>query len=274
MRKRQSEREATERCGEILEQTGLLRAANRLGGSLTLLDRKRLELARALAAGPKVLLLDEIAGGLTEAECAALVDTIRDIKGSGVAIIWIEHIVHALLAVVDRLLVLNFGRDDRRGRAARGDGVARRARDLHGHRGVARMERSAIRGAEPQEGALFALERHPRHVFGRRPRISLRSIRATMNHAPARNAELTAFYGDFQALYGVSIEVAEGETVAIIGANGAGKSTLLRSIAGLLPAEPGCDPLRRRSSIGGHRRPRSCGSASPWCRRDAGCSPR
>jgi branched-chain amino acid transport system ATP-binding protein len=56
------------------------------------------------------LLLDEIAGGLTEGECAALVKAIRKIKVSGVTIVWIEHIVHALTAVVDRLVVLDFGR--------------------------------------------------------------------------------------------------------------------------------------------------------------------
>jgi len=108
--RRRSERDAAKPCAEILERTGLMRVADRLGGSLTLLDRKRLELARALAAGPRLILLDEIAGGLTEAECATLVGTVMDIKRSGVTIVWIEHIVHALLAVVDRLLVLNFGR--------------------------------------------------------------------------------------------------------------------------------------------------------------------
>jgi branched-chain amino acid transport system ATP-binding protein len=108
--RRQSEREAAQACGEILERLGLLARANRPAGSLTLLERKRLELARALATAPKLLLLDEIAGGLTEAECGELVGTIRQIRDSGVAIVWIEHIVHALLAVVQRLVVLNFGR--------------------------------------------------------------------------------------------------------------------------------------------------------------------
>lgn len=101
--------DVAELCGSVLERTGLLPLANRRAGSLTLLERKRLELARALAAEPRVLLLDEIAGGLTESECAVLVDTIRDVRAGGVTIIWIEHVVHALLAVVDRLLVLNFG---------------------------------------------------------------------------------------------------------------------------------------------------------------------
>ena len=108
--RRQSEPQAVAACGEILERTGLIGFANRRAGTLTLLARKRLELARALASGPRLLLLDEIAGGLTEAECAELVQLIRDIKQSGVTIVWIEHIVHALLAVVSRLLVLNFGR--------------------------------------------------------------------------------------------------------------------------------------------------------------------
>ncbi|WP_299643766.1 ABC transporter ATP-binding protein [uncultured Ruegeria sp.] len=97
-------------CLEVLHQTELLPKANVLAGSLTLLERKRLELTRALCAKPRLLLLDEIAGGLTEAECNSLVQTIKDIHASGVTIIWIEHVVHALLAVVDRLIVIDFGK--------------------------------------------------------------------------------------------------------------------------------------------------------------------
>ena len=96
-------------CVDVLRQTGLAKKANLLSGSLTLLDRKRLELARSLGTHPKLLLLDEIAGGLTEHEAKALVEEIKAIKASGVSIIWIEHVVHALLAVADRLLVINFG---------------------------------------------------------------------------------------------------------------------------------------------------------------------
>jgi len=103
------EREAHESCMGILERCGLANKANRLAGSLTLLDRKRLELARALASQPKVLLLDEVAGGLTESECRALITLIGEIRRSGVAIVWIEHVVHALLASIDRLLVLHNG---------------------------------------------------------------------------------------------------------------------------------------------------------------------
>jgi len=105
-----SEGEAGQACAEILERTELIGSANVLAGSLSLLQRKRLELARAMATEPKLLLLDEIAGGLTEGECIALVDTIRSLHREGVTIIWIEHVLHALNRVVERLLVLDFGK--------------------------------------------------------------------------------------------------------------------------------------------------------------------
>ena len=108
--RRQREAQVIDACGEILERTGLIAFANRRAGRLNLLGRKRLELARALAGAPRLLLLDEIAGGLTEAECAELVQLMRDIKDAGITIVWVEHVVHALLAVVSRLAVLNFGR--------------------------------------------------------------------------------------------------------------------------------------------------------------------
>jgi branched-chain amino acid transport system ATP-binding protein len=106
----ESEASVYGRCAELLERCGLANQANKRAGGLTLLDRKRLELARALATRPRVLLLDEVAGGLTEPECAVLVALIKQVRASGVSIIWIEHVVHALLAIVDRLLVLHGGR--------------------------------------------------------------------------------------------------------------------------------------------------------------------
>jgi branched-chain amino acid transport system ATP-binding protein len=103
-------REIQQACVEALTEARLLDKANALAGQLTLLERKRLELARALATRPKLLLLDEIGGGLTELEVLELVDTIRELRGRGITIVWIEHIVHALLSVVDRLVALAAGR--------------------------------------------------------------------------------------------------------------------------------------------------------------------
>jgi branched-chain amino acid transport system ATP-binding protein len=104
------EREAYGPCAELLALTGLEAKANLAAGGLTLLDRKRLELARALATRSALLLLDEIAGGLGEKEAQALIGTVRSIAARGVTIVWIEHVVHALLAVATRLAVLDFGR--------------------------------------------------------------------------------------------------------------------------------------------------------------------
>lgn len=95
---------------EVIELCGLEELANRRAGSLGLLQRKRLEVARALATGPQVLLLDEIGAGLTDAEADELVETIRELRNQGVCLVWIEHIVHVLLQVVDRLVCMDAGR--------------------------------------------------------------------------------------------------------------------------------------------------------------------
>ena len=94
---------------EALERAGLIDMANRPAGSLTLLHRKRLELARAMATSPRVLLLDEIAGGLTDLEVNDLTVIIRDLRSQGIAVVWIEHVVRALVNTVDRLLCLASG---------------------------------------------------------------------------------------------------------------------------------------------------------------------
>jgi branched-chain amino acid transport system ATP-binding protein len=104
-----SERQATALARTILEQTGLYERRNVVAGNLRLLERKRLELARALATEPQLLLLDEIGGGLTEPELHELLQVIGELRARRITLIWIEHIVHALASAVDRILAMNFG---------------------------------------------------------------------------------------------------------------------------------------------------------------------
>jgi len=105
----QSTGQAHDTALQVLDFTKLSDRGNQISGGLTLLQRKRLELARALSGRPKLLLLDEIAAGLTDLELAELLDVVRQISGNGMTIIWIEHVVHALTSLANRLIVIDFG---------------------------------------------------------------------------------------------------------------------------------------------------------------------
>ncbi len=177
-------REAHRQAAGALERCGMTRLADTPAGSLRLLDRKRLELARALATGPRLVLLDEIAGGLTDAELPELVALVADLRSSGLAVVWIEHIVHALLQVVDRLMCL-----------ALGDVVA--IGDPH-----------AVMREPPGGRGLPGLG--PRRRGGR---VS----------ALLEVAGLDVHHGDLQALHGLDVSVSAGETLAVIGPTARGR---------------------------------------------------
>jgi branched-chain amino acid transport system ATP-binding protein len=98
-----------DRAAHVLEQTGLAAEANLPAGRLGLLARKRLEVARALGSGPSLLLLDEVAGGLTDPEVEQLVGIVLEVRRGGLAVVWIEHVMRALTAAVERLICLAGG---------------------------------------------------------------------------------------------------------------------------------------------------------------------
>jgi branched-chain amino acid transport system ATP-binding protein len=102
-------REALAIAEEVLALTGLAEKGGHMGHSLTLPDRKRLELARALATGPRVLLLDEVMAGLNPTETGRLIELIRTVHRRGITILLIEHVMKAVMALSQRILVLNYG---------------------------------------------------------------------------------------------------------------------------------------------------------------------
>ena len=212
---------------QALERCGMSGQANLPSERLGLLHRKRLELARALATQPTLLLLDEVAGGLTDPEVAQLVEIVRGVNAEGIAVIWIEHVVRALTAVVQPADLPGRWQVRRRRRARQRTGRSRRPRGLPGHRGHRSPGRRFPGGAHG----------------GRRCRDGRGTGRAVTGPANGERPEsgtpllevrdLTVHHGQLRALDAISLRVFPGEVYAIIGANGAGKSTLLRTIAGL-----------------------------------------
>ena len=103
-------KEATARADSVLERTRLIHKADRLPAEITLADRKRLELSRALAMSPKLLLLDEVMAGLNHSEIDAMIKLIRELSNEGTAIVVVEHVMKAIVAVCDRIVVLQGGK--------------------------------------------------------------------------------------------------------------------------------------------------------------------
>ena len=215
-----------------LERTGIAAEANTPAGRLGLLARKRLEIARALATGPSLLLLDEVAGGLTDPEVTVLVEIVRAVNAEGIAVIWIEHVVRALTSLVARMTCLYGGEFI-------GDGTP--AEVLANPR-----VREIYFGADPDLAVDVPLEEPEKKDAGppggRPPQTPPRKIGSMSepNGPGLRDGrpllevrDLVVHHGQLKALSGISLAVYPGEVYAIIGANGAGKSTLLRTIAGL-----------------------------------------
>jgi branched-chain amino acid transport system ATP-binding protein len=198
----------------ILERTGLADVAGEPAGSLPLLRLKRLELARALALRPRLLLLDEIGAGLIESELPELIELIRSLRAEVESVLVIEHVVEVIQACADRVAVLHWGR-----RLVEGT-PAEVLRDPE----VAAVYLGTTAARSPAEAPRAPAAAAPRD----RPAEPLLRIEG-----------VAVRYGAVRALQGVSIEVRRGEIVTLLGANGAGKTTAARAISGMVPLAAG-----------------------------------
>jgi branched-chain amino acid transport system ATP-binding protein len=234
---------AREERKALLARTGLADAANVPARALQLLRRKRLEVARALALKPRVLLLDEVGAGLVDSEITELVALIKSIIDPKTAIVIVEHVIRIVRECCARSLVLNFGKkliegptadilaDDQVAAVYLGTGGARR-------KGAAA---AALPDAETpialtlkEPSALDALIA-PRRG-DRRPLLEIQTLQAG--------------YGQARVLKGVDLTIHEGQAIAILGANGAGKTTLARAMTGAITPTAGALRIAGRDAMG------------------------
>lgn len=200
---------AREKALEILNTLRLDAKAELMASQLGLLDLKRLEMARALSTGPRLLLLDEIAGGLVESEIEELENNIDDLKAQGQSMIIIEHVMRTLFNHSDRILVMNFGTEVAVG--------------------------TPQRIAENEE----VIDIYLGEELDRKAPLGAAQSAAQERESILQMTDVSSGYGEFQALFDVSMEIKKGEIVALIGINGAGKSTLTRAITKQIPLTAG-----------------------------------
>jgi ABC-type branched-subunit amino acid transport system ATPase component len=191
----------------VLDRTGLARHADRVAGDLGLLDLKRLEIARAVAMSPRVLLLDEVAAGLVGQEITGVVALIREIQADGLTIVMVEHVQALIRELAARVMVLEWGRKLTEGTPTE---VVADRRVIEAYLGQP-VEKDVEVARETQARATALVE----------------LIGVGVN------------YGRFPALRDCDLSIAPGEVVALVGANGAGKTTLSRAIAGMVHTHRG-----------------------------------
>ncbi len=196
----------------ILETCGLQEKTSQMASTLTLLDLKRLEVARALALRPRLLLLDEVAAGLVGHEIDEITHLIASMQASGVTIMLVEHVQAVIQQLAERVMVLEWGRKIAEGTPGE---IAEHPEVIAVYLGTNQDEPAARQRAEtPTQQAVNA------------PPL-LRLEQVNMN------------YGKLRALRAVDFEVRTGEIVAVLGANGAGKTTLTQAVCGLVPISGG-----------------------------------
>lgn len=210
---RREEKASRERAMRALQSVGLADKAFLPAASLPYGSQRLIEIARALASEPRLLLLDEPAAGMNASERAYLVERIRDIRDSGITVLLVEHDINLVMGLSERVYVLDYGRLIAEGRP---EAVQKNPAVIEAYLGVkVEVGRDLCQTRNLVDGSC----EEPEDML-------------TVN-------SLTTSYGAIEALRGVSFSVPKGEVVAVLGANGAGKSTLLHTISGLLRAKAG-----------------------------------
>ena len=224
---------------EILERTALVDVRALRARELPLLRRKRLEVARALALEPRLLLLDEVGAGLVDAEITDLVTLIRGVAATGVTIVIVEHVLRIVRECCTSLVVLNFGRQ----LAAGVPGEVLASDDVAAvYLGTAHRRAAGDAGPDAAAAPTASVSGNPLPETSAANSLSclVGPAATTPVGAPLlRLRAVSAAYGQVTALRGVSLSVGAGEVVAVLGANGAGKTSLAHAISGSLPLTDG-----------------------------------
>jgi ABC-type branched-subunit amino acid transport system ATPase component len=225
-RRSAAERARVTEAERLLQMAGIdpVRSGNRRAATLAYGDQRRLEIARALALQPRLLLLDEPAAGMNQNEKAEMRDLLRQLNADGLTILLIDHDIKLVMGVCDSVTVLNFGRRIAAGPPAE---VAADEAVVTAYLGTTGDEHPRL-PASPRVGEAA-------------PRVGAAAVSAAAvpGQVLLDVSELAVSYGAIRAVQDVSLQVNRGEIVALIGANGAGKSTVLNALSGLIPAHGG-----------------------------------